>query len=74
MRDKLAHYAEAKERAGFQTELAESGKSDLAEDAVEALVGLGEAPTAARQRVRDAIKNLGDNATIEDIIRACLKK
>lgn len=43
-------------------------------DATAALVALGYKPADAQQAVRGALTLLGDGATVEQLIRACLKK
>ena len=43
-------------------------------DAVLALIALGFKQVEAHEAVRDALAGLGDKATIEDLVRACLKK
>jgi Holliday junction DNA helicase RuvA len=43
-------------------------------DAAKALVAVGIKPADATESVRAAVAMLGDKATIEEIVRACLKK
>ena len=53
---------------------AESGGSESAEDAVEALVSLGSNRTEAQKAVNEAVKELGEDADSQDIIRRAVSK
>ncbi len=51
-----------------------SGSDSRLGDATAALVALGYKPADALQSVRASLALLGDHATVEQLIRACLKK
>ncbi len=48
-------------------------ESDIRTQAIEALIGAGCKPNIARQSVETASKSLGNNVTLEDLIREALK-
>lgn len=74
LKDKMAMHAQAKDRATLDATAAASGQGALAEEAVAALTGLDIQPATARQLVTKALQTLGKAATLEAVIRQCLKK
>ena len=51
-----------------------SGEDQKVNDAVLALIALGFKQVEAHESVRAALAMLGDKVTVEDLVRACLKK
>ncbi len=52
----------------------EDSSMDLVEEATSALLGLGANPLQARQVVSQVVKDSGDSASVEDVIRQSLRK
>lgn len=74
LKDKLARHAMTRDRTALATAAAASGQGALAEEAVAALEGLDIPVVTARQLVTKALSALGPHATLEAVIRQCLKK
>jgi Holliday junction DNA helicase RuvA len=71
LKDKIGP-AGAWEAASAQRAL--SAEDQKVNDAVLALIALGFKQMGAHEAVRDALATLGEKVTVEDLVRACLKK
>ncbi len=74
LKDKLGGLAPGAQDPSGSGDRSASGDGSTLQDAVAALVALGFKPADATTSVRGAITLLGESASVEQLVRACLKR